>query len=242
MFDLKTFKVLGRAHAAEDADAILYDPVSDRVFSLNGDAHSSTVVDPNSGKVVANIPLGGKPEYGVSGGDGKVYANLTDISEVVVIDARKLTVVRRWSTAPCKQPVAMAIDRAHHRLFSGCRSGVMAVSDIGAGKVVATVPIGTGTDGAAFDPASGDAFASNADGTLTIIHQDSPDALSCRAEPADGARRPEHGTRSRHAQGLRGGRNDGTGAGGIDGRKSAPSPAGAAGVVPGDGDREVALP
>lgn len=176
MFDLKTYKVLGRVHAAEDADAIIYDPASNRVFSLNGDAHSSTVVDPASGKVVTNIPLGGKPEYGASGGDGMVYANITDNSEVVEIDAKKLTVVRRWSTAPCKQPVAMAIDRAHHRLFSGCRSGVMAVSDITTGKVVATVPIGSGTDGAAYDPASGNAFASCADGTLAIIHQDSPDS------------------------------------------------------------------
>jgi DNA-binding beta-propeller fold protein YncE len=175
MFDLKTFKVLGRVHAAEDADAIIYDPASNRVFSLNGDAHSSTVVDPVSGKVVTNIPLEGKPEYGASGGDGMVYANITDNSEVVEIDAKKLTVVRRWSTAPCKQPVAMAIDRVHHRLFSGCRSGVMAVSDIVAGKIVATMPIGTGTDGAAYDPALGDAFASCADGTLTVIHQDSPD-------------------------------------------------------------------
>jgi DNA-binding beta-propeller fold protein YncE len=69
----------------------------------------------------------------------------------------------------------MAIDRVHHRLFSGCRSGVMAVSDIAAGKVVATAPIGTGTDGAAYDAASGDVFASCADGTLAIIHQDTPD-------------------------------------------------------------------
>jgi DNA-binding beta-propeller fold protein YncE len=176
MFDLNTFAVLGRVHAAEDADAIIYDAASDRVFSFNGDAHSSTVVDPRSGALVTNIPLGGKPEYGVSAGDGKVYANLTDISEVVEIDAKSLVVTRRWSTAPCKQPVAMAIDRVHRRLFSGCRSGVMAVSDIAAGKVVATVPIGAGTDGAAFDPASGDAFASNADGTLTVVHQDSPDA------------------------------------------------------------------
>jgi DNA-binding beta-propeller fold protein YncE len=69
----------------------------------------------------------------------------------------------------------MAIDTAHHRLFSGCRSGLMAISDYAAGKVVATVPIGTGVDGAAYDAASGDAFASNADGTLTVIHQDTPD-------------------------------------------------------------------
>src|SRR6266571_4189766 len=175
MFDLKTFKALGRIPAAEDADAILFDSASNRVFTLNGDAHSSTVIDPRAGKLVTNLPLGGKPEYGVSAGDGKVYANLTDTSEVVEIDAKTATVARRWSTAPCKQPVAMAIDTAHHRLFSGCRSGVMAVSDYQAAKVVATVPIGTGVDGAGFDASSSDAFASNADGTLTVIRQDTPD-------------------------------------------------------------------
>jgi hypothetical protein len=175
MFDLKTFKALGRIPAAEDADAIVYDGASNRVFTLNGDAHSSTVIDPRAGTLITNIPLGGKPEYGASAGDGKVYANLTDISEVVEIDARTATVARRWPTAPCKQPVSMAIDTGHHRLFSGCRSGVMAVSDYQAGKVVATVPIGTGVDGAGYDAASSNAFASNADGTLTVIHQDTPD-------------------------------------------------------------------
>ena len=175
MFDLKTFQTLGRIPAAEDADAIVYDSVSNRVFTLNGDAHSSTAIDPQAGTLITNIPLGGKPEYGASAGDGKVYGNLTDTSEVVEIDAKTATVARRWSTAPCKQPVSMALDTARHRLFSGCRSGVMAISDYQAGKVVATVPIGTGVDGAGYDAASGDAFASNADGTLTVIHQDSPD-------------------------------------------------------------------
>src|SRR5271169_3530338 len=175
MFDLKTFNVLGRIPAAEDADAIVYDGASNRVFTLNGDAHSSTVIDPRAGTLITNISLGGKPEYGASAGDGKVYANLTDVSEVVEIDAKTATVARRWSTAPCKQPVAMAIDTVHHRLFSGCRSGVMAVSDYQAGKIVATVLIGMGVDGTGFDAGSGNAFASNADGTLTVIHQDTPD-------------------------------------------------------------------
>jgi DNA-binding beta-propeller fold protein YncE len=175
MFDLKTLKVLGRIPAAEDADAIIYDAASNRVFTFNGDAHSSTVIDPEAGKAITNIALGGKPEYGASAGDGKVYANLTDTSEVVEIDAKAATVLRRWSTQACKQPVAMAIDTVHHRLFSGCRSGVMAISDYEAGKVVSTVPIGTGVDGAGFDASSDTAFASNADGTLTVIHQDSPD-------------------------------------------------------------------
>src|SRR4030088_1822251 len=110
MFDLKTFKVLGRIPAAEDADAIIYDRVSNRVFTFNGDAHSSTVIDPRAGTLITNIPLGGKPEYGASAGDGKVYANLTDTNEVVEIDAKTATATRRWPTAPCKQPVAMALD------------------------------------------------------------------------------------------------------------------------------------
>jgi DNA-binding beta-propeller fold protein YncE len=125
--------------------------------------------------LVANVALGGKPEYGAAAGDGKVYVNLTDTSEVVEIDAKAATVTRRWSTAPCQQPVAMAIDTAHQRLFSGCRSGVLVVSDYAAGKVVATVPIGAGVDGAGYDAATGDVFASNGDGTLTVIHQSTPD-------------------------------------------------------------------
>ena len=175
LFDLKSFQTLSRIPAAEDADAIVYDAVSNRVFTLNGDAHSSTVIDPVAGTRITNLALGGKPEYGAAAGDGKVYANLTDTSEVVEIDAKSATVSKRWSTGTCKQPVSMALDTAHHRLFSGCRSGVMAVSDYQAGKVVATVPIGTGVEGAGYDPTAGDAFASNANGTLTVIHQDGPD-------------------------------------------------------------------
>src|SRR5580658_7566125 len=131
MFDLKTFEVLGRIPAAEDADAIVYDSASNRVFTLNGDAHSSTAIDPRAGALITNIPLGGKPEYGASAGDGKVYENLTDTNEVVEIDAKTATVSHRWTTvtqtgSPCKQPVSMAVDTARHRLFSGCRSGAMA--------------------------------------------------------------------------------------------------------------------
>lgn len=171
MFDLKTLKAVSKIPAADDADAILFDDASNRVFTLNGDANSSTVIDATTGKLITNIPLNGKPEYGVSAGDGKVYANIADKSEIVEIDAQKATVTKRWSTAPCKQPVPMAIDKVNHRLFSGCRSGVMAVSDYVAGKIVTTLPIGSGTDGAAYDPQKHDVFISNTDGTLTVIHQ-----------------------------------------------------------------------
>ena len=174
MFDMKTFKGQLKIPAGEDADAIIYDPISKKIFSFNGDANSSTVVEPRRGTRVGTVPLGGKPEYGQSAGNGKVYVNLVDSSQVVEIDTKTLTVTRRWSTAPCKNPVSMAIDTQHQRLFSGCRSGVMAISNYANGTVVATVPIGEGVDGAGYDPKLRDVYASNADGTLTVIHQDSP--------------------------------------------------------------------
>ncbi|HEY4009919.1 MAG TPA: YncE family protein [Acidobacteriaceae bacterium] len=175
MFDAKTFKVLKRIPAAEDADAIIFDEPSGRVFSLNGDAESSTVIDGRTGNLVTNLPLGGKPEYAVSAGDGKLYVNITDKNEIVEIDTKSATVTRRWPTAPCQNPVSLAIDKTHHRLFSGCRSGIEAVSDYQAGKVVATAPIGKGVDGGGYDPRTASVFASNGDGTLTVIHQDTPD-------------------------------------------------------------------
>ena len=176
MFDPSTLQTLGRTHAAEDCDAIAYDPVSNRVFTFNGDAHSASVIDPATGKLVTDIPLGGKPESGVAAGNGKLYVNIESNAEVVEIDGKTFTVTRRWSTDSASKPVSMAIDTVHHRLFSGCRSGLLAVSDYEAGKVVATAPIGSGVDGAAYDPSSEDIFASNADGTLTVIHEDSPDS------------------------------------------------------------------
>lgn len=175
MFDLRTLKVLGTTTAAVDADGILYDAASNRVFTFNGDANSASVIDPVSGQRIGNIPLGGKPEFGVSAGNGKVYVNIEDRSEIVEIDASAMKVTRRWSLAPCESPSGLAIDVAHQRLFSVCHSQLMAISDAGAGKVVATVPIGAGVDGARFDPATGYAFASNGDGTLTVVHEDSPD-------------------------------------------------------------------
>jgi hypothetical protein len=175
MFDASTFKLLKRIPAAEDADAIVFDEPSGRVFSLNGDANSSTVIDGRTGNLIKNLQLGGKPEYGVSAGDGKLFVNITDKSEIVEIDTKSAIVTRRWPTAPCEHPVSLAIDKTRRRLFSGCRSGVMAVSDYQAGKVVASVPIGKGVDGGGYDPQTSSAFASNGDGTLTIIHQDGPD-------------------------------------------------------------------
>jgi DNA-binding beta-propeller fold protein YncE len=177
MFDLETLRVLGRTTAAMDDDAILYDPASHHIFTFNGDAGSSTVIDPGSGRPLGTIVLGGKPEFAVSAGDGMLYVNLQDQGAIAEVDARAMKVTRHWSIAPCESPTGLAIDRAHRRLFSVCRNKVMAISDARAGTRIATVAIGGAPDGAAFDSATGNAFSSNGDGTLTVVHEDGPNAF-----------------------------------------------------------------
>lgn len=173
MFDLKTLKVLAKTIAANDADAVLYDSASKHVFTFNGDAHSATVIDPTSNARIGTIDLGAGPEYAVAAGDGKLYVNLSDEGAIAEIDAVTMRVSRKWSVAPCKESTGLAIDRATHRLFSGCRNKVMAISDVTNGRLVTTVPIGGGVDANGFDPSSANAFSSNGDGTLTVVHEDS---------------------------------------------------------------------
>lgn len=187
VFDLKTLKVLGRTPAAPDADAILFDPATDRIFTFNGDSRNSSVLDARTGKHIGTVDLGSGPEFGVSAGDGKLYVNLEEEGAVAEIDARAMQVTRKWSIAPCRSPTGLAIDRAHHRLFSGCRSGVMAVSDAGAGALITTLPIGQGVDAVRFDDTTQLAFASNGDGTLTVVHEDSPSSF--RVVETDSTRR-----------------------------------------------------
>jgi hypothetical protein len=174
IFDLKTLQPIGTVKADPDDDAILYDPATKYVVSMNGDAHSATVIDGAAGKLVGTIPLPGGPEYEVTDNNGTVYANIEDKSLVVALDLKSMKVVRQWSLAPCESPSGLAIDRAHHRLFSGCHNQKMAISDADAGKVITTVPIGARVYANRYDPGTGLAFSSNGDGTLTVVHEDSP--------------------------------------------------------------------
>lgn len=178
MFDLRTLRVLGRTTAAPDADAILFDPATGRVFTFNGDSKSSSVIDGQSGKKIGTVDLGAGPEFGVSDGAGKVYVNLEEDGEVAEIDAKSLKVTRKWPLGSCKGATGLAIDRAHHILFSGCRTKVMAISNATEGKLITTLPIGAGVDATRYDAGTGEAFASTGDGTLTVIHEDSPDKFS----------------------------------------------------------------
>ena len=181
VLDMEKMQVLPAAFdlKGKDPDAILYDASVKRVFTFNGGGtKDATAIDASTGEVVGSIPLGGKPETAQADGDGHIYVNVEDKDEIVAFDSKTLKVLHTWPSAPCKDPAGMAIDVAHKRLFVGCRNQLMAMVDYTNGKVVATVPIGRGVDANRFDPATGLAFASCGDGTITVAHQDSPDKYS----------------------------------------------------------------
>jgi len=178
IFNSKTLAVIGHVDAGQNPDAIVYDPVSKRVFAMNGRSHDATAIDAATGKVAGTLPLDGKPEFAVADGQGRVYVNLEDKSQLLALDSRTLEVVARWPLAPCQEPSGLALDREHRRLFAGCGNKLMAVVDADSGKVITTLPIGRGVDAAAFDPGLQYAYASNGEGTLTVVHEDAPDKFS----------------------------------------------------------------
>ena len=178
IFDLKTLKAIAEVPVGKKPDAIIYDPATSRVFAFNGDSDSASAIEAATGKVVGTVDLGGGPEFAVADGSGYVYNNLEDANLVLKINARSLKVEQRWPTAPCASPSSMAMDRTNRRLFIGCRSKVMAVMNEDTGKVITTLPIGDHVDATAFDPESRVIFNSNGEGTITVVHEDSPDKYS----------------------------------------------------------------
>jgi len=178
IFDPKTLKVLGTAPTGKNPDAIIYDPATKRVFTFNGSSKDATAIDAKAGTVAGTIALGGKPEFAAADEKGHVFVNIEDTSEIVKFDSNKLAVESRWKIAPGEEPSGLAMDRKHRRLFSVCSNKMMAIVNADTGQVVTTVPTGAGTDAAGFDPETGYAFASNGEGTLTMVHEDTPDKFS----------------------------------------------------------------
>jgi DNA-binding beta-propeller fold protein YncE len=179
IFDLKTLKVEGEAEAAPDADCVIYDPASKRVFTFNGDSHNATAIDPATGKKVGDIDLGGGPEFAVADGQGMIYNNLEDKSEVLAIDSRSLQVKSRWPIAPAGAPAPITMDREHRRLFvAGREPAMLVVMNADDGKVIQSFPISGGADADVYDPTSGLVFVSTREGWVHIFHEDSPDHYS----------------------------------------------------------------
>ena len=176
VFDLTTFKTLQTIKVSGlNPDAILFDSFSKLVFTFNGKTSDATVIDAKTNEVKTTIKLSGKPEFPQSDLKGTIYVNIEDKSEIQVIDSKTLKVVNSWSIAPGEEPSGLALDNETHRLFSVCSNKKMIVSDAQKAKVIATLPIGDGCDGVAFDPELKLAFSANGEGNITVVKELSKD-------------------------------------------------------------------
>jgi len=169
-FDASTLNIVSEIKAGENPDAILYDEFSKRVIVMNGRSKELMAIDPGEMKVIATVPLGGKLEYAATD-QGHVYVNVEDTAEIAVVDSTSWNPVQRWKLRGCEEPTGLAIDRTKGHLFSVCSNGRMLVVDAKSGNVIATLHTGAGTDGAAFDPGLKLVFASNGQGTLTVVQR-----------------------------------------------------------------------
>jgi len=176
MLDLENLTPLAHIGTGKVPDSYAYDQTTRRVFVMNSAGDDATVIDATAGAAVGTIPLDGQPEFAVSDGKGEVFVNITDKNQMLAFDARTLKVLHRWPLTSCEGPSGLSMDREHRRLFSACDNQTMVVMDADSGRVVAALPTGAGTDASVFDPSTQNAFASAGGcGTLTIIHEDSPD-------------------------------------------------------------------
>jgi YVTN family beta-propeller protein len=175
IFDLRSLKVLDRVKAQPDADGIVYDAKTGHVLVIDGDSGKITVIDPKTDKVVATIDGGGGLEFGVSDEAGKFFVDGEKNNEIVRIDLTTNAANAHWPLTGCTTPHGLAIDRSTMRLFASCANNTMVVMNARNGAIIASLPIGAGTDFAEFDASRGLAFSSNRDGTLSIVAERSPD-------------------------------------------------------------------
>lgn len=173
VFDLKTLKTLNKVKITGlNPDAILYDKFSGKVFVYNGRSKNATVLDAKTDKIIETIPLEGKPEFSVTDEKGKIYVNIEDKNLLTVINATTLKVEQNWPITGGEEPTGLALDNKTHRLFTVCGNKVMIVMDALTGKVIATLPIGDGCDGVAFEPSTNRAYSSNGEGTITVVQEE----------------------------------------------------------------------
>jgi YVTN family beta-propeller protein len=184
VFDLKTFKVVKTLPAAEDTDAIVYDPASKRVFLMQGDPHSMTVIDTATDSVVDTIHLSGQPEFAAVDGAGKLFVNIEDRREIQRVDTKTGKVDATWPIPSCDSPHGLAIDNESHRLFTSCVNSTLLVVNATNGAVVSTLPIGKRSDAAAYDSHMKRVFSSNGEGTLSVIQQQGADQYKSLGEVA----------------------------------------------------------
>jgi YVTN family beta-propeller protein len=170
VFDLKTLKPQQDIKVGENPDAIIYDKHSNHIIVMNGRSKDLMAIDPATLKVVATIPLGGKLEFAAADA-GHVYVNVEDTAEIATVDSKTWKADKRWKLKDCEEPSGLAIDETLGHLFTVCGNKKMLILNTKSGDQIASLPTGDGTDAAGFDPEAKLAFASNGEGTLTIVRQ-----------------------------------------------------------------------
>lgn len=178
VFDLKSNAVTNKIRVGNAPDAVLYEPTKKRVYAFNAHSHSASVIDAKTEQIVATVPLSGIPEFAATDGRGNVFVNIEDKSTLVRFAADGTNVQNEWSLAPCKGPSGLAMDIKGRRLFSVCDNKFMIVTDADTGKRIAQIPVGVEPDAAIYDVEKKLVFASNCDGTLTVVRQESPNQYS----------------------------------------------------------------
>ena len=168
VFDMKTLKPTSEIKAGDGPDAIIYDEHAKRVIVMNGHSKDIMVIDPDSLKVEKSVPLGGKLEFAAAD-KGHVYVNVEDLGQIAVVDSKTWTQTATWKLDGCEEPSGLAIDEKRDVLFSVCGNSKMFVVSTKTGKTIATIPTGDGTDAAGYDPGLNLAFASNGEGTLSVV-------------------------------------------------------------------------
>src|SRR2546421_108986 len=174
MFDRKTLQVIKKIEVMGNPDGMMFDPFNGHVHVLSHQMPYDTVINAADGTVVGTIDLGGQPEQAASDGNGTIYVDLEDKSAIAVVDAKTNTVKAKFDIAGSGGTCAgLALDTKNHVLFAACRNPQnMVILNAKDGKIITTIPIGPGTDGAAFNPKTMEAFSSNGgDGTLTIVKE-----------------------------------------------------------------------
>ena len=170
-FNLATLKLGTPIPAAPDTDAIVFDPTTNHMLAINGESGSVTVIDPRRNAVVATITAGAELDAGVVDGRGTFFVDGAKNNEVVRISTATNAINAHWALPTCKTPRGIAMDTKARRLFITCANKVMVVVNADTGNSIATLPIGSLSDGAAFDPLRKLAFSSNGDGTLSVVQE-----------------------------------------------------------------------
>lgn len=158
-FDSKTYRPIKTLKLLVDADPIVYDPATQRLFVVNGGEKAKhpysniTVFDTNAGTQVGDIQLDGIEIEGmaVERGGPRLFANNRDKNQIDIFDREKLTRVATWPITTCKKNTVMALDESTYRMFVACHEGQLVVVDLKTGKELQTLSIGQGADDIDFD-------------------------------------------------------------------------------------------